>query len=77
MNKKEEYKKVCYKCLYDTYKDQIVDREKFDWFMRGNTMALLPCDRCGKSECGILPEEDIKRAVRASQGQYISHACWD
>jgi len=77
MNKKEEHKEICYNCLLPKYKDQIRDIDKYEEAMTGITVAMLPCDVCGKSEWGIVPEGDIKRAVRASRGEYINFAEWD
>lgn len=73
---KELSKNECYDCLFARYKDQIRDQKKYEEWMMGNTCSLGVCDVCGQ-EGTMLPEQDIERAVRASQGKFISSVEFD
>lgn len=69
--------RTCYDCQYKARSHEIgPDKKEFDSWMRGNTMVLAKCDDCGE-EKGLLPEGDMDRAIRASQGKSIHPAEWD
>lgn len=67
----------CYDCQYKARKGEIgLNKKAFEDGMRGNTVCLAVCDTCGK-ETGILPQGDMDRAIRASNGGFIHSAEWD
>lgn len=66
----------CYQCQYEERKHEIGPNKKaYEDALRGNTMSMNPCEKCGKPE--IFYTCDMDKAIRDSNNEFSHPEDWD